>query len=90
MSVDDPFSIDVDGADNCVRAVVVERREVEVDELFRDGELRLWDDSEGWSGYLREKLLGFGVWKISVRRDEPERSVRDDVETFDVLKVDVV
>ena len=74
MSVDDPLSVDIDldGADNCVRAVVVERREVAVDELFRSGELRLWEDSEGWSGYLREKLLGVGVWKISVRRGEFE------------------
>ena len=57
MSVDGPLSVDVelDGADNRVRAVVVERRQVEVDELFQDGELRLWEDSEGWTGYVREE-----------------------------------
>jgi hypothetical protein len=57
MSVDDPLSVDVNLSpdDNTVRAVVVERRELEIDELFRDGELRLWEDAEGWTGYVREE-----------------------------------
>ncbi len=72
MSVDDPLSVDVelDGSGNRARAVVVERREVEVDELFQDGELRLWEDSDGWSGYLREEREdGVAYYRVNGRHD---------------------
>jgi integrase len=56
MSVDDPVDVqvDLDEETNSLRAVVTERREVEVDDLFQDGELRLWEDDDGWSGFTRE------------------------------------
>lgn len=58
MSVEDPVdvSVDLDVDDNSLRAVVTERRELEIDDLFRDGELRLWEDADGWSGYVREEI----------------------------------
>jgi hypothetical protein len=60
MSVDDPVDVqvDLDEESNSLRAVVTERREVEVDDLFQDGELRLWEDDDGWSGFTREVVDG--------------------------------
>jgi hypothetical protein len=49
-------SVDLDIDDNSVRAVVTERRELEIDDLFRDGELRLWEDADGWTDYTREGI----------------------------------
>jgi hypothetical protein len=72
VSVDDPVSVvvELDGADNRARAVVVERREVEVDELFRNGKLRLWEDSDGWSGYLREEREdGVAYYRVNSLHD---------------------
>jgi len=72
VSVDDPLSVDVDldSDDNRARAVVVERRELEVDELSQDGELRLWEDSAGWSGYLREEREGgVAYYRVNSRHD---------------------
>jgi hypothetical protein len=55
MSVDRSLDLEVDLDENRVDATIVERRELTVDGLFRDGELRLWEDERGWSGYLREE-----------------------------------
>lgn len=44
--------VDVDLEDNSATVRVV----TTVAEVFdEDGELRLWEDSEGWSGYVREE-----------------------------------
>ena len=46
VSVDEPIDVHVDlDDDGSARAVVTERRELEIDDLFQDG--------EGWSGYTR-------------------------------------
>ena len=91
MSVDDPLSVDVDldSDENRLRAVVVERRELEVDDLFQDGELRLWEDTEGWNGYLREETDdGVAYFRVNTRHDSDswidhmrvgEQAVRDAV-----------
>lgn len=56
MSVDTPLEVQVDLEDDgSARAVVTERRALEIDDLFHDGELRLWEDSAGWSGYTRNE-----------------------------------
>ena len=53
MSVD--IEVDVELERNVLSAVVEERRELEVGELFNEnGELRLWQDRAGWNGYVRE------------------------------------
>ena len=57
MSVEKPLDVRVDlDDDGSARAVVTERRELEIDDLFVDGELRLWEDEDGWSGYTREVI----------------------------------
>jgi len=57
MSVEDPLDVRVDlDDDGSARAVVTERRELEIDDLFVDGEFRLWEDEVGWSGYTREEI----------------------------------
>jgi hypothetical protein len=49
--------VDLDPDDNSLRATVTERRELEIDDLFdEDGELRLWEDDDGWTGYVREEI----------------------------------
>jgi hypothetical protein len=47
MSVDRSLDLEVDLDENRVDATIVERRELTVDGLFRDGELRLWEDERG-------------------------------------------
>jgi len=91
MSVDEPLAVDVDHDpdENRLRAVVVERREVEVDDLFQDGQLRLWEDGAGWLGYLREETEdGLAYYRVNTRHDSDswiehmrvgERAVRDAV-----------
>ncbi|QCC47430.1 hypothetical protein [Halobellus limi] len=73
MSVDDALSVDadLDLDENRLRAIVVERRELEVDDLFQNGELRLWEDSEGWDGYVREEDENGDVayYKVNTRHD---------------------
>jgi hypothetical protein len=74
VSVDEPLSVDVDlnADENRLRAVVVERRELEVDDLFQDGELRLWEDGAGWKGYLREETDDGDVayYRVNTRHDQ--------------------
>jgi hypothetical protein len=72
MSVDHPIDVQVDlDDDGSARAVVTERRELEIDDLFRDGELRLWEDEAGWSGYVREEIDDATVYyRVNTRFDE--------------------
>ena len=53
-SVERQIDIDLDADGNVLSVVVEERRELEVGELFTDGELRLWQDRARWNGYVRE------------------------------------
>ena len=52
MSVD--IDVDVEIERNVASAIVTKRQLVEIDELFTDGELRLWQGRAGWNGYVRE------------------------------------
>ena len=54
MSVD--IDVDVELERNVASAIVTKRQLVEIDELFTDGELRLWQDRAGWNGYVREVI----------------------------------
>ena len=54
MSVD--IDVDVEFERNVASAIVTKRQLVEIDELFTDGELRLWQDRAGWNGYVREVI----------------------------------
>jgi len=56
MSVD--IKIDVELERNVASAIVTKRQLAEIDELFTDGELRLWQDRAGWSGSVREVTDG--------------------------------
>jgi len=52
-SVDRRIDVDPDADENAAVAVVEERREVEIGELFDENdEHRPWQDSAGWSGYF--------------------------------------
>lgn len=66
--------IDVDADENAARAVVEERRELEIAELFNaNGELRLWQDDAGWNGYVREDADGeTAYFAVNTRFDEDE------------------
>lgn len=54
-SVERDVDVDLDEDANAAVATIVERRELELDELFQDGELRLWEDASGWNGFIREE-----------------------------------
>lgn len=73
VSVDKSLDVrvDLDADENSVRAVVTERREIDVDDLFRDGRLVLWEDDAGWSGYVREEVDKAVVYyRVNTRFDE--------------------
>lgn len=55
MSVEEiETDLDVDG--NAATVTITQRRELKIDDLFdENGELRLWEDTGGWNGYLREE-----------------------------------
>lgn len=53
-TVERDVEIVLDDERNAGLARIVERREIRIGQLFQDGELRLWEDSMGWSGFLRE------------------------------------
>ncbi|ELZ41887.1 hypothetical protein [Halorubrum tebenquichense] len=91
MSVDRRTDLEVDLDDNRAVATVVEKRTIEIGDLFNDaGELRLWEDSAGWSGYLREVVDGEPrYFSVNTRFDEDswidklrcgEQAVRDGVQ----------
>lgn len=74
MSVEPPIDVHVDlDDDGSARAVVTERRELEIDDLFVDGELRLWEDGDGWTGYTREVIDGAVVYYRVCTRFDDER-----------------
>jgi len=66
--------IDVDLNGDGAVATVVEKRTIEIGDLFNDdGELRLWEDSAGWSGYVREVVDGeVRFYSVNTRFDEDE------------------
>jgi hypothetical protein len=72
MSVENALDVQVDLEDDgSARAIVTERRELEIDDLFVDDELRLWEDDDGWSGYAREAIDDVVVYyRINTRYDE--------------------
>jgi hypothetical protein len=80
--------VDVDLEDNT--AAVTVTIEKEIADLFDDnGELRLWEDSSGWNGYIREETEDGPVYyHVNTRHDEDdwirrirvgEQAVRDAV-----------
>ncbi|WP_435073496.1 hypothetical protein [Halorubrum sp. HHNYT27] len=73
-SVDGQIDVDLDTDENAAIAVVEERQEVEIGELFNeDDELRLWQDSAGWSG------AGYERWRSTEHRPYTATSGREDV-----------
>jgi len=53
MSVEQrELDIDIDLEENVAIATVT--KEIAIEDLFVDGQLRLWADDDGWSGYLIE------------------------------------
>lgn len=70
--VERQIDVDLDADGNVVSAVVEERRELEIDELFNEnGELRLWQDDAGWNGYIREVVDGeTRFYAVNTRFDE--------------------
>lgn len=86
VSTDRSVDLEVDLEENAATGVIVERREVSVDELFdQNGELRLWQDDVGWSGYVLEDGT---FYRVNTRFDEDcwlnkfvvgEQAVRDAV-----------
>ena len=73
MSVERDVDVHLDPDENAAVATVVERRELELDELFQDGELRLHEDDSGWDDFPREER-GDDVVYYSVNQleDDPE------------------
>ncbi|MFB6118615.1 hypothetical protein [Halosegnis sp.] len=71
-SVERDVDVVIDDVDNRAVATVVERREYELDELFQDDELRLWEDDAGWNGFIREEQADGTVayYSVNTRHDE--------------------
>ncbi|MFC7204743.1 hypothetical protein ACFQJC_14580 [Haloferax namakaokahaiae] len=83
-------SVDIDLDDNEATVEIVERRRRRVPDLFdEDGELRLWEDNFGWSGYKLEDGRFFRVnyhkrndeWleHSNVSPDDVVESIRDHI-----------
>ena len=69
MSVD--IEVDVELERNVASAIVTKRQLVEIDDLFTDGELRLWQDRAGWNGYVREVIDGeVRFYEVNTRFDD--------------------
>ncbi|ELZ39152.1 hypothetical protein C463_17598 [Halorubrum californiense DSM 19288] len=73
-SVERRIDVDLDADDNAAQAIVEERRELKISELFNNnGELRLWQDSAGCSGYKRDEIDGeTAYFSVNTRFDEDE------------------
>lgn len=79
MSVDREVDLEVDLEENRLEGTVTERVEFSIEDLFRDGELRLWEDSDGWSGYIREETDDdVAFYHVNTHHDEDDwlRKVR--------------
>lgn len=62
--------VEVDPDENAADIVVVKLREAPVRDLFDGrGELRLWEDAEGWSGY---QLDDGGIYEVNTLHDADE------------------
>ena len=74
MSVDCQTDLEIDLEDNRAVATVIEKRTLEIDDLFNDdGELRLWQDTAGWNGYIRETVDSESrYYSVNTRFDEDE------------------
>jgi hypothetical protein len=85
MSVEQrELDVDVDLEENVATATVTE--EISIGDLFVDGQLRLWEDGAGWSGFLLEDGT---YYFVNTRHDEErwidrmrvgEQAVRDAIE----------
>ncbi|GAA0305571.1 hypothetical protein [Halarchaeum salinum] len=80
MSSSVDVGVDFDADENAAEITVVETRELPVRDLFRGGELRLWEDTSGWSGYLLDddgRFFEVNVLRDGevVRRDRVDESV---------------
>lgn len=53
--------LDVDLENNALEATVTLTEEISIQDLFVDGELRLWEDEAGWDGYLLEDGAYYAV-----------------------------
>lgn len=69
-SVERVVDVALDEDANAAVATIVERRELELDDLFQDGELRLWENTSGWDGFLREETGGAVVYYSVNRLDD--------------------
>ena len=71
-SVDRQIDVDLDTDKNAAVAVVEERHRLKIGELFNpNDELRLWQDTAGWSGYIRETVDGeVRFYAVNTRFDE--------------------
>lgn len=67
QSVDVELDVDLD--DNALEVRVTRTEEISIPDLFIDGELRLWEDESGWSGYLLEDGEFYAV---NTRRDRED------------------
>lgn len=70
-SVERDVDVFLDEDGNAAVATIVEERELRLEELFVDGELRLWEGSEGWSGFKRvETDGGTRYYRVNTLHDE--------------------
>ena len=60
-SVERDVDVSLDEDENAGVATITERREIRIDDLFANGELRLWEDDHGWSGFLLEDGVYYDV-----------------------------
>lgn len=71
--------VNVDLEDGEVEVTVAES----FTDLFREGELRLWEDSTGWSGYLREDGQ---FYRVNQRKDTREPIQKVPADPADVVE----
>lgn len=87
MSVDRDTAVDVSIQGDGPMKVVVETTtttSLDVGDAFTaDGELRLWDDSSGWSGFLREDGR---YYEVNQRHDDEEPLEKRPVGASTVMK----
>jgi len=83
MSVE--IEVDVELERNAASAVIVERQLVEIEAIFTDDELRLWQDRAGWSGFVREASDdSIRYFAVNTRHDEDRWIEHSEVTEQDV------